>query len=105
MGKRTAGGVAAAGRTPRGANRGGRDDRLYEACQQFEAILIKQMLNSMRKTIQKTGLVDGGMAEEIFEDMLYDEYALKMARSAGFGLSDTLYRELSRNPSVRSLSL
>jgi len=82
-----------------------RHSRLYRACEDFEALFIKQMLSSMRKTVHKTGLMDGGMAEEIFEDMLYDEYALKMARSAGFGLSDTLYRELSRNPSVRSRSL
>ena len=65
-------------------------------CQDFESIFIKQMLNVMRKTVHKTGLTDGGMAEEIFEDMLYDEYALKMAQSSRFGISDMLYKELSR---------
>ena len=69
--------------------------KLYEACQDFEALFIKQMLNAMRKTVSKTGLIDGGMAEEIFEDMLYDEYAKKMARTAQFGLADMLYRDLS----------
>jgi len=108
-----AGAEAAGTKAPGAAGAGGtqargpidRHSRLYRACEDFEALFIKQMLSSMRKTVHKTGLMDGGMAEEIFEDMLYDEYALKMARSAGFGLSDTLYRELSRNPSVRSLSL
>jgi Rod binding domain-containing protein len=69
--------------------------KLYEACQDFEALFIKQMLNAMRKTINKTKLIDGGMAEEIFEDMLYDEYAKKMAKTAQFGLADMLYRDLS----------
>lgn len=73
----------------------GRDKKLFDACIQFEALFVKQMLNSMRKTVQKSGLMDGGMAEEIFEDFLYDEYALKMAESAGFGLADTLYQRLS----------
>ena len=108
-----AGAEAAGTKAPGAAGAGGtqargpidRHSRLYRACEDFEALFIKQMLSSMRKTVHKTGLMDGGMAEEIFEDMLYDEYALKMARSAGFGLSDTLYRELSRNPSVRSRSL
>jgi Rod binding domain-containing protein len=79
-----------------------RSSRLYKVCQDFEAIFIKQMLNVMRKTIHKTGLTDGGMAEEIFEDMLYDEYALKMAKSRQFGISDMLYRELdrTRHPAV-----
>ena len=69
---------------------GARNDALYEACQDFEAIFIKQMLNVMRQTVHKSGMINGGAAEEIFEDMLYDEYAAKMARSAGFGLADTM---------------
>jgi Rod binding domain-containing protein len=68
---------------------------LYQACQDFESVFIKQMLNTMRKTINKSGLLDGGMAEDIFEDMLYDEYSKKMAQNAQFGLADTLYKQLS----------
>ena len=70
--------------------------KLYKACQDFEAIFIKQMLNVMRKTIKKSGLLDGGFAEEVFEDMLYDEYAKRMSENAHFGLSDTLYKQLGR---------
>lgn len=73
-----------------------RQSKLYQAAQDFEAIFVKQMLNSMRKTVDKSGLVDGGMAEEIFEDMLYDEYAKKMTRVAGFGLADQIYLQLTR---------
>ena len=72
-----------------------RDKKLYGVCQDFEAIFIKQMLNAMRKTVDKSGLIDGGMAEEIFEDMLYDEYAKKMSRTARFGLAEILYDQLS----------
>jgi flagellar protein FlgJ len=55
------------------------------------------MLNVMRKSVSKTGLLDGGMAEEIFEDMLYDEYAQKMAESGSFGIADMIYRQLNTN--------
>ena len=72
-----------------------KNSKLYEVSQEFEAIFIKQMLNVMRETVNKSGLIDGGMAEEVFEDMLYDEYALKMAKSAQFGLADSMYRQLS----------
>ena len=72
-----------------------RGSKLYKACQDFEAIFVKQMLNVMRKTVNKSGLMDGGFAEEVFEDMLYDEYANKMTEHAQFGLSDTLYKQLS----------
>ena len=73
-----------------------KESKLYATCREFEAIFIKQMLNVMRKTVDKSGLLDGGQAEEIFEDMLYDEYAKKMADTAGFGLSDTIYKQLSQ---------
>jgi flagellar protein FlgJ len=72
-----------------------RSSKLYKVSQEFEAIFIKQMLNVMRKSVSKTGLLDGGMAEEIFEDFLYDEYAKKMAESGAFGISEMIYRQLS----------
>ncbi|HSV93882.1 MAG TPA: rod-binding protein [Desulfobacterales bacterium] len=68
---------------------------LYKVCLDFEAIFIKQMLNVMRKTVEKNGLLDGGMSEDIFEDMLYDEYAQKMAQTAQFGLAETMYLQIN----------
>ncbi|MCK4541887.1 MAG: rod-binding protein [Spirochaetales bacterium] len=73
-----------------------KDQKLFDVCQEFEAIFIKQMLNAMRKTVNKEGLLDGGMAEEIFEDMLYDEYAKKMGKTASFGLAETIYKQLTK---------
>ena len=72
-----------------------REEKLREACQDFQSIFIKQMLESMRKTVQETGLLSGGRAEKIFEDMLYDEYAKKMSKTAGFGLDEMIYRQLT----------
>jgi Rod binding domain-containing protein len=72
-----------------------RDEKLYGTCQEFESIIIKQMLNVMRKTVEKNGLINGGAAEEIFEDMLYDNYSLMMAKNSGFGLADLIYRQLT----------
>jgi flagellar protein FlgJ len=71
------------------------EKKLKEATVEFEALFIKQMLNSMKKTINKSGLLDGGMGEEIFEDMLYDEYAKNMAQTANLGISDMMFRQLS----------
>lgn len=77
-----------------------KSSKLYKVSQEFEAIFIKQMLNVMRKSVSKSGLLDGGMAEEIFEDMLYDEYAKKMAVTGSFGIADMIYKQL--NPSGSS---
>ena len=80
------------GSGPRGVDR---SSKLYQVSLEFEAILIKQMLNAMRKSVPQSGLLDGGMAEEFFEDMLYDEYASKMAKNASFGLADMIVRQLA----------
>ena len=75
------------------------DQKVKQACSDFEAIFIKQMLDSMRNTVEKTSLLGGGMAEDIFEDMIYDEYAKKMSKTSDFGIKDMLYRQLSTNSS------
>jgi flagellar protein FlgJ len=72
-----------------------KSSELYKACLDFEAIFIKQMLNVMRKSVHKEGLLDGGLSEDIFEDMLYDEYAQKMAQTAQFGLAETMYLQIN----------
>ncbi len=86
-----------AGRAAAGASIKGIDksSKLYKVCKEFEAIFIKQMLNVMRKTVNKSKLFHGGFTEEVFEDMLYDNYAKKMAENANFGLSEMMYKQLS----------
>lgn len=68
---------------------------LYKACVDFESLFIKQMLDVMRKSVKKEGLLDGGMSEEIFTDMLYDEYAKSMAQTSQFGLAQMIYDQVS----------
>ncbi len=73
-----------------------KDSALFKASKDFEALFIKQMLNVMRKTVPKDGILEGGFAEDIFEDMLYDEYAKKMADTARFGIAETIYNQYSK---------
>jgi len=76
------------------------DKELKDACTDFQAILIKQMLDSMRNTINKDGLLPTSHAEKIFEDMLYDEYAQKMSKTAGFGLDTMMYEQLKQGMGI-----
>ena len=80
----------APGKTPIDKN-----DKLYELCMELETFLIKNLIKSMRSTVQKSKLIDSGFAGEIYEDMLYDEYAKDYARNANFGFAEMAYRELS----------
>jgi Rod binding domain-containing protein len=69
---------------------------LYKQCEEFQAVFVKMMLDEMRKSVDKSGLVEGGMTEDVFSDMLYDEYSKSMSHNANFGLADQLYTQLSR---------
>jgi peptidoglycan hydrolase FlgJ len=71
--------------------------KLFEQCREFESIFVKMMLKEMRNSVDKTdSLLSGGWAEDIYSDMLDDEYSKSLAKNAGFGLADQLYRQLAR---------
>ncbi len=71
--------------------------KLFNASVEFESIFVKMMLNQMKKTINKTGMIDGGYAEEIFEDFLYDEYAKKISENHSLGLAEQIYNTMSKS--------
>ncbi len=71
------------------------DTKLMDACVQMESIMVSKMLKTMRNTVEKGDFIHGGFAEEIFEDMLYDEYALNISKNADLGIATMLYNELS----------
>ncbi|MFA5479418.1 MAG: rod-binding protein [Candidatus Muiribacteriota bacterium] len=72
-------------------------NKLKETCQEFESIFVNEMMKAMRKTINKTGLVDGGQAENIFQSMLDEEYAREISQNGTLGLSDMLFNQLGQN--------
>jgi flagellar protein FlgJ len=72
-----------------------REKKLYNSCIELESFLWKNVLNAMKKTTNKFKLIDGGQAEEIFTDFLYDEYSMLCAKSSS-NLATTMFKQLSR---------
>lgn len=69
--------------------------KLYEKSLELESYFVKIMLSSMKNTVQKSGLMgNDSHASKMYEDMFYDELAVSMTKSAGFGLADQIYMEL-----------
>jgi len=86
------------GVSPEASRRGvkiDREDELFKQCLELETFLVKNLVGSMRSTIQKADLIDQGFAGKMYEDMLFDEYSKKLTESAGFGLAELAYLELS----------
>lgn len=70
------------------------DKALKEACQEFEAYYLQQLFKEMRKTVPESGLLEKSAGREIYEDMLYEEYAKEMSKGNATGLADMLYKQL-----------
>ncbi len=73
-----------------------RDKKLMDTCIEMESLFVAKMFNEMRKTVHKSDWLHGGFAEEVFEDMLYDEYALNLSKNTKLGIAGMLYNELSK---------
>jgi len=71
------------------------DKKLMDVCYDMEAMFIGNMLKSMRQTVKENDLFGKSLAKDIFQDMLYEEYAKLMARTDQFGLAHQIYNQLS----------
>lgn len=78
-------------------NVGQKREALKQVAKEFESVFMYQVVQAMRQTIPKGGLVEKGEGEEVFEGMLDQEWAKKLTGRGGpASLSEVLYRELSR---------
>lgn len=66
--------------------------QLKKATDQFEAVLIKQMVSAMRKTVNETKLGDN-FGADIYKDMFDTQLSESMTSGVGLGISKMLYRQ------------
>ncbi len=71
----------------------GADGRLEEVAQQFEALLLGQMMKSMRNTVPE-GVLTQSMGQDIFTSMLDEEFAKQAASLSPLGLAATITGQL-----------
>jgi flagellar protein FlgJ len=74
------------------------DPQLQAACRDMESLFLSYLFKEMRATINKSGFISGGRAEEIFTSLLDVEVSKKMADAGGIGLSSILLKQLGDRP-------
>ncbi len=65
-----------------------------KACADMESLFIFYLLKEMRATVPKTGYLDGGKSEEVYNSMLDAQLSKELAAERGIGLSPLLYEGL-----------
>lgn len=73
------------------------DLKLKKSCQDFEAVLINQMMSKMRETVQKSTLFGSREQEDMFQGMLDEEMSKDMSKSGSLKIADLLYSQLKRS--------
>jgi len=68
--------------------------KIAEASRQFEAILLKQILENSQKTVIKSKLAQDSTASGIYHDMVTTRLADSISKSGSFGLSQTFEHQL-----------
>lgn len=70
--------------------------RLRQVAQDFEAILLTQMIRQMRDATPEKGIFRSGGGLRTYQTLLDDELGRALARGGGVGLASTLTRDLAR---------
>jgi peptidoglycan hydrolase FlgJ len=79
-------------------------EKVKKLASDFESMFMEQMLKSMRSSVQKSGLIDGGNAEDIYTSMLDSEYAKAMGGKGSNGIADMVERQLLESMGVKSVA-
>lgn len=71
--------------------------QLAQVSKHFEALFMQEMVAAMQKTVSRGGLIPQGPAEKVFQGMLDQQHADRIAESGQIGLSKVIYEHLLRS--------
>ena len=71
------------------------EKEMENVARDFESVFVNKLLESMRKAIPKSGLLDSS-ALDMYQSMMDQEMAKNMSERKGMGLGEMVYKDLSR---------
>lgn len=67
-----------------------------KVAQDFEGLFIGMMMKSMRETVGKDPITNGGHGEDVYRSILDQQYVDAAVKRGGFGLAKQIEREIIR---------
>jgi flagellar protein FlgJ len=72
-------------------------EQVQAAAEQFESMLLSQMMNSMWQTVSTEGTLLGSREEEMYRDMFNQALSESIAKGQGIGIKGVISRELTHD--------
>lgn len=69
---------------------------LEHVAKEFEALMLTKLVESMRATVPKSGLLSGGSSQGMYDGMMDDALGHHLANSGGLGVAKELMRSWGR---------
>jgi peptidoglycan hydrolase FlgJ len=69
---------------------------LRKSSQEFEALMLSEMLKAMRQSVPDGGLFKKDSSTEIFRDMLDNETAKAASQGKGLGIGEAMYNQMAK---------
>lgn len=82
--------------------KGASDEQVRKTAEEFEGFFVSMMLESMFAGIKTDTMFGGGQGEAVFRSMLLQEYGKSISQSDGFGIADTVQREILKLQEVQN---
>ena len=68
--------------------------KIEDAAEQFEALLVQQMFNSMWQAVPQEGLLSGSNEEALYRDMFNQALAESLSKNQSLGIKDVIMKEM-----------
>lgn len=79
------------------------DDELMDACKEFEAYFVEQVIKSMEKMIPRDEDSETSKYLNYFGDNITQELAKTVSEQNDLGLAQTLYEQMKRNYGISEI--
>jgi flagellar protein FlgJ len=86
--------------------RGGKkinEKKLRQAGEDFEALFLNQLLQSMRRTVIKSKLLGEAPGKEVYQSLFDRELSQKMAHQGGLGLGKVLVQKVLEKEKIQAV--
>ena len=75
-------------------------EKIGEASRQFEAVLLRQILESTQKTVIKSKYAEDSTSSAIYRDQVTSQLAQSISKTGAFGLAKVFEQQLTRPDSA-----